>query len=105
MSQQQLIKLKPEIVFIRNDIVYGRFFNRDTGGIKEEVILNLSARPQILIHEHSKMLAVFLDEESYLGIIKLIKSLKSGEDFGIIEMAKLWKQLKPMLEKMEIKNT
>lgn len=70
-----------------------------------KILLDLRTRPQILVNDNCNLLAVFLDKDSYDGIIKMIKSLKNNEDFGIIEVAKLWKQLKPFLEKMEIKTS
>lgn len=73
--------------------------------IEEKLLLDLSTRPQILLDKPTLMLAVFLDEQAFTGIIKMISTLKSGEDFGIIELSKLWKAMKPILNNLEIKQT
>jgi hypothetical protein len=92
--------MKVDIITISEKIVIGSY-----KGNFPTNILDLTTRPQILVNDNLQLLAVFLDKDTYEGIIKMIKSLKGGEDFGIIEIAKLWKSLKPFLEKMEIKTS
>ena len=66
---------------------------------KLKTVTETTDRPTFLQNDELQLVAIFVEQDTYNQIIEIIDHYKESKSFGIGDINRVWKLVKPMIEK------